>query len=229
MFGEIPKIFDRNFVVGYALPSACFLAVSLGFTHNGDIAKIMTTWDGAAFLVAAFLIGIVLLAANRLIMRMLEGYAPFHPARILKPVQRWRFRHLRKRIKEADDKYLDYQNKRMTIPAKVHSERQRLNSRLVERYPDEERYVLPTVFGNTMRAFERYSRVMYKFDLIEGWNRLIAVIPKDYLKLIDTAKAETDLWVNLWFLSLLTIADSFTSWSFPKAMHVAIGRSLWNR
>jgi len=34
VFGDLPKIFDRNFVVGYVLPSALFLLLSLGFTHK---------------------------------------------------------------------------------------------------------------------------------------------------------------------------------------------------
>jgi len=38
------------------------------------------------------------------------------------------------------------------------------------------------------------------------------------LNLIDTAKAETDLWVNLWFLSLATIADAILAWRFPGAL-----------
>lgn len=218
MFSELPKIFDRNFIVSYVLPSAAFLAFSLGFTHDADLAKIPTTWDGAAFAVAAFVIGIVALAANRSITRLLEGYGHLNPARIILRFQRWRFRRLNENIRRADDEFRRYRDRKIKIPDKLDVRRLRLMTRLAERYPDDEKLVLPTAFGNAVRAFECYPRVMYKLDVIEGWNRLIAVIPKDYLDLIDTAKAETDLWVNLWFLSLVAIVDSMVRWHFPKAL-----------
>ena len=49
-------------------------------------------------------------------------------------------------------------------------------------------------------------------------DRLVAVVPKEFLDLIDTAKAQTDLWINLWFLSLLTIADAILTWRFPMIL-----------
>src|SRR5712692_4078105 len=78
---------------------------------------------------------------------------------------------------------------------------------LAERFPPEEDQLLPTAFGNTIKAFETYPDVMYGFDAIEGWTRLLAVIPKDYRELIETTKAETDFWVNLWFISLLILCE----------------------
>jgi hypothetical protein len=48
---------------------------------------------------------------------------------------------------------------------------------------------------------------MYGMDAISGWNRLLAVIPKDYRQLIDSSKAQTDFWVNLWVLSWLIIGE----------------------
>jgi hypothetical protein len=66
---------------------------------------------------------------------------------------------------------------------------------------------MPTAFGNVVRSFEEYASEMYGFDAVEGWTRLIAVIPKDYRELIESAKAETDLWINLWFVSVLIIFD----------------------
>ena len=74
-------------------------------------------------------------------------------------------------------------------------------------FPDQERWLLPTAFGNAIRAFEVYPRVMYGLESVQGWARLLAVIPKEYREFVDTAKARTDFWVNLWFLSLLTIVE----------------------
>jgi hypothetical protein len=80
-----------------------------------------------------------------------------------------------------------------------------LAQNLVERFPEDKADVLPTAFGNTIRAFEVYPKVMYGIDAIPGWLRLQTVIPKDYRALIDEAKALTDFWVNLWIGSYLII------------------------
>jgi hypothetical protein len=77
----------------------------------------------------------------------------------------------------------------------------------VTQFPDHDRWLLPTAFGNIIRAFEVYPRIMYGLESIQGWTRLLAVIPKEYRDLVDTAKAQTDFWVNLSFLSFLIIAE----------------------
>ncbi len=225
MFGDLPKIFERNFVVGYVLPSALFLLLSLGFTHNGNLWDFLTTSDGASFAVVAFALGIMLLALNRSITRILEGYGKLNPARLMIWLQRWRFKRLREKLKAANKEYHRY-SKPEDVPEELEQRRQRLMTRLVERYPNEKGLVLSTSFGNCLRAFESYPNVMYKLEIIEGWTRLAAVIPKDYSDQIDTAKAQTDLWVNLWFLSLLTIGDAILTWRFPGALLAGSKRQL---
>ncbi len=211
MFGELPKIFERNFVVGYVLPSALFLLVSLGLTHHADLGKLLTIADGASFAVVAFAVGVVLLAANRSITRLLEGYGALDRVRLMTRFRRWRFNRLREQLDATRNEFRSYGDK-SKVPAEVKRRGLELETRLIERYPDKEGLVLPTAFGNCVRAFECYPVVMYKLKIVEGWTRLISVVPKEYLDLIDTAKAETDLWLNLWFLSLVTIGDAiFTS------------------
>jgi hypothetical protein len=207
MFGELPKIFERNFVVGYVLPSALFLLLSLGLTHDVDLRTFLTTSDGASFAVVAFGLGVLLLAGNRTITRLLEGYGPLSWIRIMTWIQRWRFNRLIARLKVVKNEARGYKARGEDIPEEVGKLGEKLETRLVERFPYEERLVLPTAFGNCVRAFESYPDVMYKVEIIEGWSRLIAVIPGEYLELINTAKAETDMWINLWFLSLIAAAD----------------------
>ena len=85
--------------------------------------------------------------------------------------------------------------------------RNKLLREFVERFPDEERWLLPTSFGNTVRAFEVYPRIMYGVDSIAIWEHLLAVIPEDYRKLIDDSKAQVDFWANVWILSILFIFE----------------------
>ncbi len=76
-----------------------------------------------------------------------------------------------------------------------------------ERFPSKEKQLLPTSFGNAVRAFEDYPRVMYGFESIQGWSRLNAVMPKSFRDTLGSMRAMTDFWVNLWFLSLLLMLE----------------------
>ena len=78
-----------------------------------------------------------------------------------------------------------------------------LSTKYAEMFPDHENWLLPTTFGNAIRAFEIYPRVMYGIEAIQGWDRLQAVISKDFRDLVDTSKTQTDMWVNFWILSLI--------------------------
>jgi hypothetical protein len=64
-------------------------------------------------------------------------------------------------------------------------------------------YILPTSFGNVMRAFEGYSRVRYGIDAIPALYRMNGVISPDFTKSLATAKAILDNCVNVLFLSLI--------------------------
>jgi hypothetical protein len=207
VFGDLPKIFDRNFIVAYFLPAAGFLAVSLGMVHEQPLITVIVSTPGVGFVVAALLLGVVLVGANRSVTRLLEGYDKRNPVRILDAVRLNRFRKLRRRLSTLDKKYERYAASDVDVPQHILDERTDLMTELAERFPDQEKWLLPSAFGNAMRAFEIYSRVMYGFDIIEGWSRLLTVIPKDYRDLLDTAKADSDLWVNVWFLSLVTSLD----------------------
>jgi hypothetical protein len=44
---------------------------------------------------------------------------------------------------------------------------------------------------------------MYGLDDINGWVRLLGVLPKDQRALVDAAKAQVDLWINSCVLSFL--------------------------
>jgi hypothetical protein len=63
-------------------------------------------------------------------------------------------------------------------------------------FPRERKHVLPTRFGNILRAFETYSYDVYGIDSIPGWLRLSGVIPEDFQKLIANARAEVDFFLN---------------------------------
>jgi len=91
-----------------------------------------------------------------------------------------------------------------------------------ERFPDKEYYLLPTSFGNIVRAFEVYPRVMYGLDAIPGWSRLLSVIPNEYKVLVDDAKAQVDFWVNIWLFALIVLGEYFVF-----VLNVSQIKSIW--
>ena len=48
---------------------------------------------------------------------------------------------------------------------------------------------------------------MYGIESIDGWSRLLAIIPKDYRDLMDNSKTQVDFWVNVGFLGFLLVLE----------------------
>lgn len=211
MFSELPKLFDRNFAIAFFLPAALFVLASVGIMDGfgrlpqtlpkfRDEALTATTLAG----VASWFGGGVLLVLNYEIYRLLEGYGPFNPFGLLKPFALRRYRRQARTLKALNAASSSYGNE---SPAELEHERQLVMKELASKYPPTEELVLPTAFGNTIRAFEAYTFQMYGLDAIPGWTRLQAVIPKDYRQLVDDAKALTDFWVNLSVLGFLLMLE----------------------
>jgi hypothetical protein len=128
----------------------------------------------------------------------MEGYWIYNLSAPLKRLQVRRFQALKERLAELDKMY--------DKPGfQGIEERQKLIEKLASRFPSQEGLVLATSFGNTMRAFEDYPRVLYQFESIHGWCRIQAVMSKEYRQLIDSGRAMMDLWVNMWFVGLVVI------------------------
>lgn len=214
MFSELPKVFDRNFVTGFFLPVTIFTTLSFWIIKSFGVATVAIAFIQKDIILSIALLslvswigGIFLLATNRDLYRFLEGYGEFSPLRLIAWAQKMQYSKLQKTLAKLDDEYLNYQRREKEIPHALHKKRNKVLKDLSEHFPDEERWLLPTSFGNTLRAFEVYPRIMYGIESICWWNRLLAVMPSDYRNLIDNAKAQVDFWVNLGLLSLLLIIE----------------------
>jgi hypothetical protein len=214
MFGELPKLFDRNFVTGYLLPMMVFLAASLEltrkfhfFANNHPLARSqfldLTPALGLLLLVG----GMVLLVLNREIVRFFEGYGKFNPFKLLHGFEQRRFALLQQELAEVNTEYKRYTATGHTVPDRVRVRRREIMEQLAIDFPDDPLWLLPTAFGNAIRAYEVYPRVMYGIESIQAWSRLNAVLTDDFDKNIDTAKSQTDFWVNVWLLGLLLLVE----------------------
>jgi len=210
MFGELPKLFDRNFVIGFFLPVAIFITISIlivnPYTFGSQASNFLTTdlLVGTTTIgLLSWVGGIVLLAANRDLYRLMEGYGKYNPLKLFGWMETRRYRGLVKELETMNDEYGELNRSKKEIPVELRTRRNEVMRQLAEEFPDKEEYLLPTPFGNVLRSFEIYPRVMYGFEAIDGWGRLLSVIPKDYLELIDAARAQVDFWVNLGVVFIL--------------------------
>jgi hypothetical protein len=221
LFGELPKIFGKEFLIGYLLPAALFgtaCAALLQLTGYVSVLfylkkafvdvdeKRLAIHLGLALL-SIWAVAAILLVTNYKIIRTLEGYGALNAARLLKPWSLHMFDKINRRI--------DLINAQRPLPPNLVSERRRLRMRLANEFPEDRHLVLPTRFGNIIRAFERYPQIIYNIDAIRSWTRLQAILPDSYKSSLDAAKAVLDFYVNLWFggmliaiLALLEIARS---------------------
>ena len=239
MFGHLPRLFDRNFIVGYFLPAAVFIAAShwlisrefnLKLEFFGDLFKKDIGDNLLIFGLLSFVGGILLAVANLVLLRFLEGYWPLGLDRRLNWVEKWRYRRLGKSIDRVNRQYRVYQTLGKEPCNKLKIKLARLSLQSAERFAPEEHLLLPTSLGNILRAAEAYPRVMYGIDGVAGWNRLLGVVPTEYLNLVNVARTNLDLWVNLCVLSLLILAEyvvlAVYSGHLPK-QQVAANQGYW--
>ncbi len=221
MFGELPKLFDRDFAIAYILPSAAFIEAShFLLTHLGVVyprfilSQNTLLSDLTAFGLLALLGAIVLSVLNRGLVRLLEGYWPLR--HYLNFAEKLRYRWLMRQDAKSDKDREKYSS--ATFPQKLRNRRNKIKRKKVEQFPTEEKLILPTSFGNIYRAFEIYSGAIYGLDAIPGWYRLMAVVPKDYRALIDAGRARVDLWVNTSFVGLLITFEYYgvVFWALDK-------------
>ena len=215
MIGALTGSIGRDFIIGYFLPFATFIAAILGLALAFGFEPVGESLNDTETLVASTVLafssalgGVILLALNREIIRLMKGYPCQY--RFLNRVNWnwWQLRRYRKLRKLADDirsERDDLIKQGKHLPSRRQAELEETVAKLATYFPDEEKWVLPTGLGNTIRAFEVYPRVMYGIEATEGWSRLLGVIPIYYRHQINSTKAQMDFWVNLWLLSILFI------------------------
>ena len=228
MISELPKIFDKNFAIAYFLPVSLFMAASAGLLSMlGDPIRISfsstakTIFDVSLVAFSAWIASILLMVLNREIYRILEGYGRWNPLRVFGSWVRWDYADKTARLQKLED-----QHSRGDHSEELRRQHDKLMEELAQQYPDREDLLLPTMFGNTLRAFESYPRVMYGLEAVDGWIRILAVVPKEYRELIDDAKAQVDWWVNLGVVSLAFLFEFwyviFQKWGSGPYLHINV-------
>jgi hypothetical protein len=245
MFGELPGLLDREFLFGFFLPAALCVAASVllgdhfGLLAGGEFLEFLESSPYLGTLTTVLAVWFVagfLLALNSWIIRTKEGYGLWQPVFYpVKLVHRALYRRMTQVLEELDRKTAGYAT-REEVPARVRGARIYWAKALATGFPDEERWILPFSFGNAVRAFEAYSRVMYGLDPIAGWSRLVMVMPAESRRLVDSAKSQVDFLLNLWavwwlvlieYVGLAVWTGSFTLRWFPVVAVMGIAVCSW--
>lgn len=211
MLSSVGKLADKTFVLGFLLPS---LLATLSFAHwIGCPAGIQgfcqsleaaNPFESLTYLVlAVFAFAVLLVALNNVIYRTYEGYNP-----PLSWARRKMARSQRRRFDRLKKSYGKLQRRDDDLAAS------KIKYQILRRFPSSESLalmkasLLPTAFGNVIRAFEVYPLEVYGAESIALWPRLLTTIPKDFLDQISDARSLVDFALNS---SLLALALSVLS------------------
>lgn len=230
MMSDVIKLCDKNFFIGYILPVLLFVTVNalifviycpglllyMGLSEEQlqevlspqSLRLIITQFQNiwTFFIISLVLLSssTLLLILNRELIRFLEGYyvlnRPFLKCIPPKRGQIKKFRHIIDEIKMVEYSASQEDNDRYMGLMKT----------LSKKFPYEEEHVLPTSFGNRIRAFEVYTNKVYGFDAIPIWPRITLILPDDAKKNLNSAKAQVDFAVNCIVLSTITLVIYFT-------------------
>ena len=202
MFGELPKLFDRNFVISFFLPA--IVMATLGWMVLADFNVTASPWSQLkeieSLLAMSLAVGLVwllavaLMAVNRPILRILEGY----PYRWLAAPMQWWFRRRVRPVLQTQSEVEAARAQGKAEPPTSADHGRRL-FRASQYFPDAEEWILPTLFGNTFRAIEVYSRVVYGLDSIPAWPRLHALMPESFRQRLAEAEAQLNFSINMLF------------------------------
>ena len=208
MLSSLPKLADKNFVTGFIMPVLLGAIALLALLRDlppfdGIYRAILSTDDFARLTIvvlALWAIAVGLLLLNLLLYRMLEGYiGPFN-RRGWRNKMQGQYRKARQRL-TLDRDILARPN--VIVSPDFKREYDEAIAKFNQTWPLRRSMVLPTRFGNVIRAAESYPQAVYGIEGITGWLRLQGVASKDFLALVDDARAQVDFFVNTWLFACM--------------------------
>jgi hypothetical protein len=230
MLSTLSSLADRNFILGFFLPVAVAAVALLSLFQ--DVPFVADLWIAAqnadsivaltSVLLAIWLLSALLMIANVPLYQLLEGYwGPLAVAKWSKDAvksatdARKNIRTLEAAATEASDAYNKMEKKVTADAASAEDLKKAKATRdhaqqafdlalrdYQAKFPDPPGAALPTEFGNVIRAFETYPSEVYGAEGITTWLRMAGVVSDSFQKILDSAHAEVDFFVNICFLAL---------------------------
>lgn len=212
MLGGLPKLFDKNFVIGFLLPAA-LAAIALAWLFPGlemlrPLASLKVEEKSLSELTYLVLVvygaALLLMMASTLLYREMGGY--IFP---VSKLERWRSRERAKRaalLAEVEDLNARWKAQGESFAAADKSRLKELMRMQADRFPPPSTDVLPTRFGNVLAAFHAYPLQVYGASGPVTWLRLLSVTSKDFQSEVEDARAQVTFLMNIFCLLGLLVA-----------------------
>lgn len=213
--GYLEKM-GSNFLVAAMVPSLTFtVACMVIFQSIINVEALLTNSGiynllGLSLLlfIPTVIIGFTLTALNTYIIKLFEGYVFLPNYSNAKKAQLAKAKKLickrellKKKIGRLQKKKNSKNNEeKLSI---LQSQYYSVAAEYDQSFPSSMDHILPTQFGNILKASEEYPSSRYGIDSVSFWPRLFHVIPSSYQKAIDEASNELSFLVNLSVLSFI--------------------------
>ncbi len=198
-FSDFSSLFSRQFLIGFlAAPLAGLFLLSQLVSDNW----LPSAYRAASASTQVIIIGAVALFVALLLSglqypltRLLEGYPLERGQRapVLRRVYVWRLRHWQ----EVFDRLT------AALDGPAGPERTRAAVRLNRCFPAKRESLLPTEFGNVLRAFETHPRRRYGLDGIAIWPRVAMLLSESERADVNEASTDVQFFVNLLVVTVL--------------------------
>jgi hypothetical protein len=209
------------FVFGPVLPNA--ITRRLGGTINplGEAGIVM--------LLFSIVLGFTLTVLSNFLVKIFEGYIVLDHFPFLRRSELRREGILRRRIYRLKKELALY--KKSGRMNDSHAEKiSNTLSMLIQQhegiFPSDRSQVMPTSFGNILKAAEFYSAERYQLDSVTFWPRLVHVIASSYHSRISETRNQLSFMVNCSVLSLLFGMVSWLAALYQVALRILLERNI---
>lgn len=220
-----------NFVVAAMIPSLTFVTLMI-LVFQQYIPNLMPILEETklknippfqiVFLLILFtvIIGFTLSSLNTFVYKLFEGYILFWRFPAIKNAEINRARKIKKRINHLEKKIELLEKRKIELGnsdrldnyiARLTGEKYSYMAYYQTCFPFAEDDILPTKFGNYLKAAEAYPRERYEIDTVPMWPRLIYVIPDSYYLKLDAKNNQLSFLLNCAVLSICFVFVSLSA------------------
>ena len=217
--------FGRNFLVASMIPSLAFFTItmtSLKPILSDEVKELLGSEfnplgeSGLLLVLLTVILGFTLTSLNTFIYKVFEGYVLIWRIQSLKISELKRARNMRD-IRNRITKKVERLKRQDTRRAEQkRSELRATYDALLAHYdlsfPPSEDEILPTKFGNIIKAAETYPMSRYRIDSVPVWPRLIHAMPDSYYTKVDDINNQLSFLMNCtvlaFFYSLIALCVS---------------------
>jgi hypothetical protein len=201
-----------NFLVAAFIPSLAFVtAVIVIFgpiIPPALVERLQGSFNplnqsGLVPLLLTVVIGFTLSSLNTFIYKIFEGYILLEHFSFARSSQQKRARRLKNQLRRIERRIKRLEGKDERRLQALKDQRYYIASVYHLTFPPSKQAILPTRFGNILRAAETYPVTRYGIDAVPIWPRLVHVIPDQYFEKVNQSNNQLAFLINCSLLCLI--------------------------